>query len=253
MKNFIYSNILFFILGIAIVLLIITRIQGCQSERKLANQIFQIVQQKKNDSLQSQKNKEQYNITIGQIKEKQKKDSADRSSIRDSLNKANKHIDDLLAKYKPITVDNDTGTTICPNQFIIDCSDCFNTLPYYQGLAKRYIIKSDSLATDSKTKDSVNEKRIAELEQEKNQETIRLSDCLSLKTPEEKPQYSGILFGNLSTVGINNFIPTGLGGGLTYQDDRFRQIGANIHFSNRGNIYTIHVSSPLIKFKKRRR
>lgn len=240
------------ILVIGLTIFLLCYIRSCNQNSDQVKAISALKEKSKADSIKSSNNQKRFDSTIHSVKADLDSTRKSKRQTEDSLDQANKRIDKLLARYKPVKVDNDTGNTYVPNEFINDCSDCFNELPHYKNLVNNF--RSQVHVEDSihKKQDTAYEKRIAQLGKEKAAILFSLNECLNSKQPQNESETGGILFGNISAMSINNFIPSGLGIGLIFQDGRLKQYGFNVFNSKQGQIYTVNVSAPFIKFKRRK-
>lgn len=242
-------------LTIAIVLAIIFAIifiKSCKRSADQSNAISILKAKVAADSVEHANNRKEFDSTIISIRTSLFVANAMRTMVEDSLDDANKRIDKLLAKHKPIKVDNDTGTTICPNEYIQECTECFEELPFYRNLANSFRLRVYVEDSIHKKQDSAYQKRIKQLGIEKSGIMLSLNDCLNSKS-ERQPDVTGILFAHISALRVNNLIPVAFGGGFSYQDKKLHQYGFNIYNSVQGNIYMIEASAPIIKFKRKNR
>lgn len=243
-------------LAVAAVLAIVFAIIFIKSCKRTADQSDVIAVLKTKiaaDSIEHATNKKEFDSTIISIGTSLFVANAIRTMVEDSLDDANKRIDKLLAKHKSIAVDNDTGTTICPNEFVNECAECFEELPRYKNLANSFRLRIHAEDSIHKKQGTAYQLRIDELGKEKDNVNRSLNECLGLKLPENQSAVTGILFAHVSALRINNLIPAAFGGGFSYQDRKLKQYGFNIYNSAQGNIYMVDVSTPIIKFKSKKR
>lgn len=245
------NKIIPFILTIAVILFCFSYIRTCNQNTNQSESISLLKNKAAADSIDAVNNLKEFTKEIVSIKSERDSVHQLKKSIEDSLDDANKIINKLLARYKPMKVDNDTGNTYVPNDFITDCSECFTELPHYQNLANKYRRQVHVEDSVHKKQDTIYEKRIAQLGKEKAAIAFNLNERLNTKSSRDT-ETKGILFGSISALSFNNLLPNGLGIGLIYQDNKQKQYGANIFNTTQGPIYMVNVSAPFIKFKRRK-
>lgn len=227
-------------------------IKQCNQNSNQANAMARLETKIKTDSIKSLDNKKRFDSTLHSAKTNIDSISTAKQHTEDSLDLANARIDKLLARYKPIKVDNDTGNTYVPNEFINECSDCFTELPLYKNLANKYRKQVHDEDSAHKQQDTVYENRITELSQEKKNVQDNLDSCMKLKTPTPILEQRAMLLANISVLSISNLVPAAAGVGFTYQDKRGRHYGGRIMGSAQGTMYFLDVGAPFIFFKNRK-
>jgi predicted nuclease with TOPRIM domain len=167
----------------------------------------------------------------------------------DSFRVLNDHINSLKKRYKPITPNKDTSVTVVPNEYVVDCADCFMTIEKVQQLGVQYKADLDHVNALNKSKVDLLSGKVSILEKQNvslNKNYRSLLDSVTSKKSELKRT----LFFSLSALSINQIFPNAIGAGFLYEDKRRRVYGAKYYVSEHGPIYQADFSLPLsLKFK----
>jgi len=235
-----------------ICLLIFTLIRGCNKsafdQLKLAaiqNDLDSLSLQKERDSMAAEQSKKDFRDSLefanGQLSLKDVQIEA----TEGKLNAANARINDLLKRHTPI-VPSDTGTTLVPNEYIADCSDCFGELESGQKLVNQYRKQiGDRDAFTDKITVTYN-KRITQLEHEKQQSDKLANDYREVaKMAMKKAELRRTVYFSMAAIGKESSLIMGVGAGLMYQDKRKRLFGAVVFGTNQGAMVTANLSFPL--------
>jgi len=240
------SNWVFVVVIVLLVLLIFALIRGCNNVTRQSLAIVnkaERIKQLQADSIDKEKSLQLYKDSLGlangliSLRDNQ----LDKTEV--DLAKANERITALLNKYKPVSINNDTNVTVVPNEYIEDCAGCFSELENSQKLGERYKGQVDSVKAAYQAKDRIQNNRIAQLSKENASVTSKYKSLLdSIPTPIKQTRK---LFLSISTMAINQNFPNAIGGGLFYQDRKYRLFGAKIYGSPYGSIKSIDVALPL--------
>lgn len=172
-------------------------------------------------------------------------------ATRNDLVASNSRIDALLKKHKPVQVDTDDSVTMVPNTFVEECSECFAELEYHKGKSSRFIKETDSLHVAHLAKEVIQEKRIKQLEGEKEDVSQTLTDCLTAARKQaDKLEPRRTMYLNMGAIGGKKDVLMGIGAGLMYQDKRKRGFGFTWYGTSQGSIVTANLSFPL-SFKRK--
>lgn len=168
----------------------------------------------------------------------------------DTLDAANKRINALLKKYKPIEPSVDTNVTVVPNEYIEECSGCFTELKNGQELVSRYKAEKDNQSMILNSKINGQSVTITKLERLNGQLQSNLNNLINVaKDNQKKLEQRRMLYFSMSTISLNQVLPTGIGGGFMYMDKRMRLFGGNAFVTNHGPVYQVQLSMPL-SFKR---
>jgi hypothetical protein len=168
----------------------------------------------------------------------------------DSLDAADKRIDKLLKRYIPIDISKDTSITTVSNDYIENCADCFGELQNDRELVKRARAEKDNQSTILNSKINGQSLTITKLEKLNGQLQSNLNNLINAsKDNVKKLEQRRVLYFSLATIAIEQYAPSGIGGGFMYMDKRMRLFGGNAFVTNRGAVYQIQLSMPL-SFKR---
>ena len=168
---------------------------------------------------------------------------------RADLVAANLRADDLQRRYNSIQPDDDTTHTMVPNEFIEDCSECFDALDNQTKASRILLNKYDSAQSAHRAKESLQQSRINQQQEENRLLSGTLSDCLeAAKRQGDLLEPRGKLYVSMSVLWAP--LPSAIGVGLSYQDKRGRMYGAKVYASEWGTIYESGLYFPL-SLKKR--
>jgi len=161
--NRVKNWVILIVLGILIVALI----RGCQNNKFSLGEIQQLKERINNDSVKMVEDSISYANRIEYAEGKLELNYTQYISAADSLRSAEIRINKLLARYKPIKPSIDTSITTVPNEYIVDCAECFNELEHDKELVKYYQARVDSLKSTLHIKSKIQEQRIQQLNEEK--------------------------------------------------------------------------------------
>lgn len=238
------------ILGIC--LLIFTLIKGCnnaESDKEVISLLEEknALLDKKNQALElaSLQSKKDFQDSLEFVNDQLSLKEAQKEATEEKLDAANTRINDLLKRYTPV-VPSDTGTTMVPNDYIADCSDCFGELGREQKLVNQYRKEIDEKDAFADKITVIYNKRIDQLEHEKQQSNKLANDYKEVaQMAIKKADPRRIVYLSLAGITINSILPNGVGGGLKYQDKKKRIFGVKVIGSNVGTIYEGELSLPL--------
>jgi hypothetical protein len=237
-----YANITVSLIVLVIVVILGFKYCGkktyTQTEIDAMNAAAKITKQKYVDSL---------DFVRGQLDSQQEKTIAQ----TDRVENLEKRIDSLVLKHA-ITknkiklanrdINSDTGFVITPNEYVHECEGCFDLLGKYKKENIQLRFERDSYDSLMRQQNSINENRIAEVEDERNAlarvQTPRCDTTRKLK---------------LSLMGMasNPFLPKGGGFGFIYEDKRFNEYGAHAVFTGGGTIYIFNIAKT-ISFRRKK-
>lgn len=161
----------------------------------------------------------------------------------DSLNK---RIVALLNRYKTVAVSVDTNVTTVENSFINDCTECFELLDNSKQLTLKLRGEHDNIMKALKSKISIQDNRINQLDVENNNLRSTLSSSINTaRSLQDKNKPRGRLFFTVALIGQKETLLIGGGGGLVYMDKRSRLYGGNYYGTNLGPMWTATLSFPL--------
>lgn len=167
-------------------------------------------------------------------------------SISDTLDKANKRITQLLAKYKPVTPNPDTNLTIVDSSYIQDCAQCFTELQQQQNHVAIFRAEMDKLQNTLNSKINTQQLRIDELGREQVQSNKNLNDCRAItEAYQKKSELRRRIFLSMGVMSINSIMPNAAGLGAMYQDKRYRIIGFRYYTSQYGGVKALDIHLPL--------
>lgn len=167
----------------------------------------------------------------------------------DSLNK---RIVALLNRYKTVAVSVDTNVTTVENSFINDCTECFELLDNSKQLTLKLRGEHDNIMKALKSKISIQDNRINQLDVENNNLRSTLSSSINTaRSLQDRNKPRGRLFFTVALIGQKETLLIGGGGGLVYMDKRSRLYGGNYYGTNLGPMWTAQVSFPLSLRKKK--
>lgn len=189
--------------------------------------------------------KNQVQVIDGQLGVAKNKESI----YMDSFRVLNDHINNLKKRYRPVAPSNDTSVTVVPNDYIVDCADCFMTIEKAQKLGVQYRADLDHVNSLNESKVDLLSGKVSILEKQNvslNKNYRSLLDSVTNK----KSELRRTLFFSLSALSINQIFPNAIGAGFLYEDKRRRIYGAKYYVSEHGPIYQADFSLPLsLKFK----
>lgn len=189
------------------------------------------------------------NFIRGQLSLQQQKTEAK----EDAIYILEKQIDSLKSKHeitkqkiKPIIVDNneDTGFVLAQNEYVNECEGCFDLLGKYKNENIQLKFERDNYDTLMRQQNSINEKRISDLNFENFKLRIKSSQTKKIDTTRKL---------KLSVAGMANdlFLPHAGGFGLIYEDKKFNEFGAHVLFSSKGNIYLLNIAKTISLRRKK--
>lgn len=239
-----YANITVSIIALLVVLFIAFKYCGSNKKTYNQQQVDAII--KTSDS-SKQAYIDSLDFVRGQLDLQQEKSNAQQDRVTD----LEKQITKLLAKHdttkqKLQTFASDTGFTLAPNEYINDCEGCFTLLGKYKKESVQLKFERDGYDSLMRQQNAINEKRIAEVNDELNI-WMHLYNS-SISTP---PKVTRKI--KLSLMGMfgNPFLPKGGGFGTIYEDKKFNDYAAHVVFTNKGNMYMINIAKT-ISFRRKK-
>lgn len=234
-----------------VILFIFLLYRGCQYANHRAakysvyeQKIDSLLKKQVADSISSRQNADNFNASLeysnGVIALKDNQLQATRTD----LEAANIRIDALLKKHKPVQPDTNSTVTTVPNEYIEECAECFAELEYHKGKSSRFIKEADSLHAAHLAKESLQQKRIKQLEQEKSDVSETLTDCLTAaKAQSDKLEIRRKMYLTMGAIWAH--MPKAVGIGLAYSDKRGRMFSAKVYGGEWGRMYGTDVIFPL--------
>lgn len=241
------------IVGLLIGLLLVLLINGCHNSRtaianykKTKHELDSLTDDYLKTTQWWNEQKNRYTTALqlanGQIEIYQNREQ----SYRDSLDKASNRISLLLAKHTPIKPNTDTSITVVPSEYVADCENCFTQLQNGRDLVIRANNQRDSLDQAYKSKISLQDNRISELGQQNKNLQATLTDAFEIaKKDQEKNKQTRKLYLTGGTMAIGQYVINSIGGGLGYQDLRWRLYSISAYGSKYGAIYMAQIYFPL--------
>lgn len=237
-------------------ILLLLLIRGCSNSRQAIaeNKDLKI----KNDSLAAEvitiktellKNSQDYEIKLGVVNGQVELKDNQLAKTGDELDAANKRINTLVVNHHDISPSTDTSVTVVPNDYISECSGCFNELQNGQQLVKQYRSDMEQLKLTYLNKDKLQTNRINQQEQEKGKLAKSLNDCMTLsKSAQKAAAPHGQLFFSWNVLW--NPWPSSAGLGLMYQSKYRVQYGLTWYYGRYGQMVQTQMNLPL-SIKKR--
>lgn len=165
-------------------------------------------------------------------------------STRAELEAANIRIEALLKRHKSVQPDTNSTVTLVPNEYIEECAECFAELEYHKGKSARFIKETDSLHAAHLAKESLQQKRITQLQQENSHVSKTLTDCLTAgKAQAGKLETRRKVYLTMGAIWAP--LPKAIGVGLLYQDKRGRMYGGKAYTSAWGTLVESELILPL--------
>lgn len=241
-------------LGVAILVFFLAK--GCSNGASavLENEMLRV----RLDTLASDWNQREFSILESRKKYEDSMSFKDREielkenqlqAARNEAATANKEISALLKRHRPIEPNVDTTITTVPNEYIVDCAECFNQLEAQQLRGMVIDGRMDSLKLAFRSKDVTQNNRITQLELEKKKDSSTISQCLAVaKRQSELLEPKGKLYFSLGAIWAP--MPRAVGAGLAYADKRGRIFSAKVYGGEWGTIYGTDLIFPL-SFKRR--
>lgn len=162
----------------------------------------------------------------------------------DSFRLLNDHIIALKKRYKSVRPSEDTTVTVVPNEYIVDCADCFASIDKAQQLGIRYKSQLDNSVSLNNSKVNLLNDRISLLEKQNTQLGKSYRGLLD-STAKLAPSLRRTLFVTGGLMSINQVFPNAIGGGFLYEDKKRRVFGAKYYISKYGTVYQAEFSLPL--------
>lgn len=163
---------------------------------------------------------------------------------RHELEAANARGGALIKKHTTIQPSIDSTSIVVPNEYVEECAECFGELEYHIGRSQRFMKEHDSTQVAHAAKQSLQKKRIEQLEQENRSVSQTLTDCLTATNAQVgklEPRRKVYL-----TMGVIWApLPKAVGAGLLYQDKRGRMYGGKAYTSAWGTLVESQVNLPL--------
>lgn len=232
-------------------------LKGCQnSKNQIAliaikdSAIVNLQQRIADDSLTSRENEKDYKVSLEYangiiaLRENQR----DATEVR--LLATTTEYEDYRKKHQHIRPSIDTSATLVPNEFVIDAQDCFEKREEQRQIIKLYVQEVHDLDSAQAKKDSLNSKRIVQLEGERDGYKKNADSAINIaKTSLEILKPRGKVLLSLGALWVR--VPSGIGGGFIYQDKKSRQFGLKVYGSNWGTLYQSELNFPL-SFRRKR-
>jgi hypothetical protein len=235
---------------VGVVILVFTLVRGCQNGERAAALVINsdsLTNKLKQDNInlvnQLAANADTTQFLEGQLSLSHNKEIA----LNENLDKANARITNLLSKHVPIKPSPyDTGSTVVPNDYIVDCHDCFEELGNGQQLVRKYKAEKDNQEQIYKGQLNVKDNRINHLEKANKEVTSSYMALIDITKDIGKPKGKlylswGIMWGPL---------PRMAGAGAMYQTPRSLILGAKWYYGAAGHMVETTLNFPLsLKFK----
>jgi hypothetical protein len=231
---------------VGVVVLAFALIRGCKNGKRAAALVVN------SDSLTNKLKKDNIDLTRqlaanadttqfleGQLSLSHNKEIA----LNENLDKANARITNLLSKHVPIKPSPyDTGSTVVPNDYIVDCHDCFEELGNGQQLVRKYKAEKDNQEQIYKGQLNVKDNRINHLEKANKEVTSSYMALIDITKDAGKPK--GRMYLSWGVL-WKNYVPWAAGGGLMYQNKRSVIFGASWYYNSQGHMVQSNVHFPL--------
>ena len=192
----------------------------------------------------------------GQLDLQQEKANAQQDRVSD----LEKDIDSLTGKHETTkkklipyneegnvsyikNIKTDTSYTLAPSEYINECENCFALLGNYKKENIQLKFERDGYDSLMRQQASIQEKRINDLNWDNNKLRIKLSQSKCDTTWKIKLNFIGMF--------SDPFLPKGGGGGFIYEDKKFNDFGANVVFTNKGNIYIFNFAKTISLRRKK--
>jgi hypothetical protein len=234
---------------VGVVVLAFALIRGCKNGKRAAALVVN------SDSLTNKLKKDNIDLTRqlaanadttqfleGQLSLSHNKEIA----LNENLDKANARITNLLSKHVPIKPSPDTSITTVPNEYVMDCTDCFSELNNGVQLVRKYKAEKDNQEQIYKGQLNVKDNRINHLEKANKEVTSSYMALIDITKDIGKPKGKlylswGIMWGPL---------PRMAGAGAMYQTPRSLILGAKWYYGAAGHMVETTLNFPLsLKFK----
>lgn len=238
-----------YVILILIGILIVALYKGCDNSKKHKATTIDLtgrINSLNDDNIRLAKEKEDLKLSV-QVQEGQLEISDNKLlSLTENLEKANDRIATLLKKHVPIKPSSDSSTTLVPNEFINQCSECFSELESGQRLVTQYRAEKDNQEQIFKSQLATKDKLIKAIEKsnvvlaESYKELLDSTDLMQNKLEQRRT-----LFFKLGALAINQPMPNGIGAGLMYQDKRKRIFSIGYYVTEYKTVYQAEVAFPL--------
>lgn len=241
------------IISLGVVILMFALVRGCQNEKKSASIVIDFkgrINKLTQDSIDNANQLTAYKDTMqfmdGQLSLSKNKEL----SLNEDLGKANHRITALLKKHVPIQPSSDTSAVLVPNDYLVDCKDCFEELGNGQKLVRKYKEEKDNQEKIYKGQLNLKDNRINNLEKSNINLTAGYKSLIdSSKKMQDVLNPRGRLYLSWGVL-WKDYVPWAAGAGLMYQNKRSLIIGASWYYNSKGHMIQTNVHFPL-SLKKR--
>lgn len=143
----------------------------------------------------------------------------------------------------------DTSATLVPAAFVNDCKDCFTQLEKTTDQAEQYKYQADQMQVLWMSQAAIDSARIMEcdsarLRANKSYNDLRMAVEINTRSLEPRRKLKVGIAGRFD----NQFLPSGVGPGIMYEDKKDRSFGFRPIYGNQQPAYILDVHVPLFSF-----